>query len=208
MEGNHADGYGGAVAFLGRDYSSRSRVEYSTFHDNSVRMEGGGIYVEPAPSVGFTVYNVTISANRATDPNSTGGGISGALSGALEVDFSTLVDNEAKLGSQFKAEGINTDIGQTVLSGPVPVCEGLFSGSAQNVATDGSCTGLPHIVASPNLGALMDNGGNCGGAFHPCLTREPGAGSPLIGAAAICVSDDQRHEPRAPTACWIGAYED
>ena len=211
IDGNLASNSGGGLA------SGLGTLEVieSTVSDNTATTDGGGISGSNL-SVLLRVQNSTISGNRIDDPPSNGAGGGIASRDALEIRFSTLVDNEAGSGSALTID-VNTDsdddviVTGSILSGSSAVCGGsveLIDALGANLATDGSCPGVSIVDAAPFLGPLADNGG-------PTFTHAIGEDSPAFDqggdcAASLGLTTDQRGRPRpgaGSAECDLGAFE-
>ncbi len=146
-----------------------------TFSENSSISSGGALYNQNG---WMTLNNVTLSNNTAA--YGTGGGI--FLSSAA---FPSRMTSSLVAGS-----GANGNCGG----------EPFASGSANNLADDGSCSGGFSQVTSVGLAPLGDYGGDT-------QTMRLKSDSPAIDAGAGCPTADQRDQTRDDLACDIGAYE-
>ncbi len=204
-------------------------ISGSLFEDNYTDATGGAIVAtaEEAPST-LSVVNSTFLGNYA---ETAGGAILVAGPITAEIEFSTLIDNEA--GEAAGAVGLTPpfyfspdDLEEgdaddyaplatffaSVIVGDVPQCDlllGEFVSNDLNYVSDEDCLGsgdAPSDVVGdePMLGSLADNGG-------PTMTMMPLTGSPLIDAIPFDESDllvDQRGEARPMgTGYDIGAVE-
>ena len=199
-----SDGKGGLIA-IEDDYDAS--ISYSTLYKGETVDEGGGVFIDVGSGKVAEIFNSTISSNKATDALAKGGGIS-IIGGTLDLLFSTIAGNELpnvnlsiRVGTQLAIESASVDVSGTVLAAlgvGGDVCDDTFS-ATDSLASDSSC-GI--TSGSPNLGS-MEFG--LGTFYHV-----PQSGSPLISGASTCpgAGDDQRHETRATSSCWIGSYED
>jgi hypothetical protein len=207
---------GGAVAA----FSSQVRVVDSTFFANASGAGGGGAI--RADSVVAT--NSTFTLNKAVTTSA--GGIGGAIGAdnAIDLIYSTVVQNEATNGGANLASNFGpvTSYGSVValpefgVTNCVIVNPGTFTSNGYNYSDDSSCgftgTGDTQGGADPRLEALGDFGG-------PTQTRPPTVTSPLVDAIPVgdCdpgVTTDQRGESRpadgdgdGTSGCDIGAVE-
>lgn len=211
VEGNFASNSGGGLT------SELGTVEVieSTVSGNTATENGGGISGSNL-SVLLRVHNSTISGNRIDNPSDNGAGGGIASQDALEIRFSTIVDNEAGSGSALtivSSTDSDDDVTMTgsVLSGSSSVCSGeavLIDAVGANLATDDSCPGVTIVDAAPLLGPLADNGG-------PTLTHAIDEDSPAFDQGGNCAAGagpttDQRGRPRpgaGSAGCDLGAYE-
>jgi hypothetical protein len=181
-------------------------VESSTLTTNTATSRGGGIDVTSSGSL--TARNSTFHSNTANG----GGGINSAGAATLQAVTVTANNSNNSNGGGIARNGGTFTISGSILAGnngtPGRDCSGSPAFASQNIvqSTPGcNPTGVPLIIANPNLGALTNNGG-------PTLTRLPGTG-PALNAAnyTSCVtSADQRGVPRTPPPgglCDIGSVE-
>jgi len=145
--------------------------------------------------ISTTLVNTTVSGNTATILTSPA-----ILSNHLELVNSTIAYN-ASPGIGFSSLVLRNSV---ISNHSAPNCVSSIIGTTyegNNIADDDTCGGpFDMLVASPQLGALADNGG-------PTMTHAIAAGSPAINAGADCTTAvDQRYVPR-DGQCDLGAYE-
>lgn len=209
FEYNEAMALGGGILYSADNSRTlRSQITHSTFHSN-VASEGGGVGLEANLSLPIQLLNSTLASNRALFD---GGGV-GLFKGGVEMTRVTVADNSSPRGTQIvvKNEARGVDISSTIIVGGVPICSGVATGlsGSNNVLTDNSCgANVRGTFGDPRLGDLVWNGGTCAAPFFPCLTRRPDPAGIAANATPACGADDQRHVPRGPAPCWIGAYEE
>jgi hypothetical protein len=167
---NNSAHFGGGI-WIGHD--AVAKLTNDTIADNTATM-GGGVWF--AGGVTGTLQNLTVAGNA-------GNGMAGGDTGVTLQN--TLVAGNTK-GS---------------LEGEVS-CDQGHAGAGANMEFPGDssspCT--PSVlVADPELGPLMDNGG-------VTQTMAPAAGSPAIGKGSGCPTTDQTGRTRK-TACTLGAVE-
>ena len=167
---NNSAHFGGGI-WIGHD--AVAKLTNDTIADNTATM-GGGVWF--AGGVTGTLQNLTVAGNA-------GNGMAGGDTGVTLQN--TLVAGNTK-GS---------------LEGEVS-CDHGHAGAGANMEFPGDssspCT--PSVlVADPELGPLMDNGG-------VTQTMAPAAGSPAIGKGSGCPTTDQTGRTRK-TACTLGAVE-
>ena len=92
ISGNTADGSGGGVG----TQEAEMLLDRVTLTGNTA-VDGGGGAVTSGSGSGIEVRDSTVSGNKSTDPNSTGGGLQVQF-GGLEVRRSTVTDNQAPVG--------------------------------------------------------------------------------------------------------------
>lgn len=215
--------YGGGIFNIG----TASTIRNSTISGNTA-VSGGGIYKVGLPVV---ITNSTISGNRSLG---SGGGVY-ASSGAASLYNATVTQNRANSDASGGGEGGGVAAGSgatltfqnsiiayneiLIPTGGLPIlanddCAGTVSSEGHNIMHDvdsSYCTVNGAVtITDPMLGALASNGGAT--QTHALLI-----GSPAINAgnAAGCTDDlgaslpsDQReyHRPDG-TPCDIGAFE-
>lgn len=183
-------------------------VERSTFTTNTATGRGGGIDVVSSGSL--TASNSTFHSNTANG----GGGINSAGSATLQAVTVTANNSNNSNGGGIARNGGSFTISGSILAGNNGAsgrdCSGSPAFASQNIVqnTPGcNPTGVPLIIANPNLGALTNNGG-------PTLTRVPGTGPALdaVGYTSCVTGVDQRGVARpagatSPRRCDIGSVE-
>jgi predicted outer membrane repeat protein len=193
---------------------STAAVSGSTFNSNT-GFRGGGL-----ASIGgdTMLINSTFSANEAVD---SGGGIfnMGAMigdtstGGTLDANHITVAYNSAPVGGGIATSGGKMQIKNSIVAdnpagADCAVSNVDFSSIAENIHSDGTCTGFT-LKDDPLLDILANYGGSTD--THALKT-----GSPAIDAAPDCtsiggaaVSIDQRgHARPGGPVCDLGAYED
>ena len=186
LSGNHASNAGGGIEVL----TGSVMLDSSTLSTNTANF-GGGIW---ANATSVTLTNSTFSGNSA---GLQGGGINSFSGGGLTLNNSTLTANTA--GSS------GGGISRTGDPAAVVVINSIVAGN-NGGDIDVTLTASPSgniIGASPQLGALTNNGG-------PTQTRLPLPGSPAIDAIACtnAPATDQRGVARPQgVQCDIGAVE-
>jgi CSLREA domain-containing protein len=191
ISGTAEFGGGGIFADL---FSTSTTVSNSTVSGNRANVNGGGIYINGAPSV--ILNNATITNNIA-DNDDNGSGDGGGIS------------NQASLRNTLLAE--NIDIG-----GEAPDCSGTVTSQGYNlIQSTAGCTISGDATGNmtgmqPNLSPLQNNGG-------PTFTHALFAGSPAIDTGNpnppgtggnACEATDQRGVVRPINGrCDMGAYE-
>jgi hypothetical protein len=181
-------------------------IKNSTFTENTSYQDGGGMYLAIGPTHTMTLSNVTISRNYAMH---SGGGVS-MDSGVATFKHVTITENMQSVGGFYKAHtGADaTFINSIIAENSGANCSGyaLSLSGGHNLDDDNSCgftTPGDLSGVAPNLGPLMDNGGD---TFTHALLP----GSPAIDTAddAACLPTDQRGIPRPQGLhCDIGAFE-
>lgn len=172
---NASDSNGGGLYL---DCAPTCTITNSTFYNNSTKAFGGAIFGD-----GYQVNNVTFAKNFA-------GGHGGALFGSKFVLNNTIfVDNTSGNPWNQAMNCSSTGTGDHVLQ---------WLSSASNAGYD-TCIANP-ITADPTLGVPADNGGTT-------LTMLPGKQSAALGAGAGCETTDQRGQTRNATKCDLGAVE-
>src|SRR5215471_9861060 len=135
---------------------------------------GGGIFSGGEGST-LTVINSTISGNTAHK----GGGIDNGPDAIATLVNTTINGNTAAQGGGLINEtGATLNLTNTIIAGSLAggdcVNQGIIVTNSHNLVQDGSCPAL-FSPATPNLGALANNGG-------PTFTHALLPGSPAIDA--------------------------
>ncbi|MBN8656386.1 MAG: hypothetical protein J0M11_11660, partial [Anaerolineae bacterium] len=210
MIGNSASMAGGGIY----NNSAAPNITNSTISGNDANymLGGGGIYNDGGSP---TLTNVTISGNSAQ--NSYGGGIYNNNSDPIltNVTFSNNLAGTNGGGGMLNTNGSNPTLYNTLIANSIGGGDCVnnsttLSPSNNNLIEDASnACGLTNgangniIGQDPNLGALLNNGGNT-------LTHALQVGSPAIDAGDdnTCETVDQRGVARPQGGhCDIGAFE-
>jgi hypothetical protein len=173
-------------------------VSNSTFSDNSVTTffvgqsaGGGAVYVDQSAQASFA--NVTFEANLANGPAQQGGNIANSTQGT--INFSNTII----------ADGYSPVVGTRNCSLFTP----YVTSSGGNLETSNAqcitATTTDHVLASPALGPLTNNGG-------PTNTHRPGAGSDAfgfgdVGACAVETTDQRGGTRVIGGKCDSGAVQ-
>jgi predicted outer membrane repeat protein len=206
MSGNEAiNGGGGAIDVV--EIEGDLIVEQSTFANNTALYEGGAMNLDGIEG-NTEIANSTISGNRVTDPEYSGGAIyfEDADSGTDPViRSSTLVGNSAPDlgGAIYLDEGGPVRITNTIIAdnsatdgdlsedesnatGGFELNFSLVEGTGGNGTISESPAGSNLLGIDPQLGALADNGG-------PTQTHLPALASPVVdGGFAGGLAVEQR----------------
>lgn len=191
-------GIGGAM----RISNGAITIKDSSFLSNTSVGNGGGLYLDCAPSC--TLTNSTFYANKNTA--GWGGAIfSGTSSGQINVDNVTFANNNQQntSGNAFFG-GATWTINNSIFVDNSCANKGtgahvLQWSTASKNAGSGPCI-TDVLAADPNLAVPADNGG-------PTYTMLLGSGSPALQAGANCEATDQRGQARNTAACDLGAVE-
>ena len=197
VEGN-ANGKNGKGASMGgamRISNGEIVIKGSSFLGNSAEGNGGGFYLDCAPSC--TITNSTLYANKSAG---WGGAIfSGTASGRISLNNATVADNTQQNTQANAFFGSATWVmNNTIFSNNGCATAGTGAHVIHQGGT-GTCVAGAQS-GDPKLGAPADNGG-------PTYTMLPSAGSAVLGAGADCESTDQRGQMRDPAACDVGSVE-
>lgn len=207
-------GGSGAIGF----WYTNAVIRGSTFRNNSTLGAGGAMVTGATTGAMIGIENTTMSANTADYA-----GAIYAQVGTTDLRNVTITGNAAARvygGVYTPGEPVIT-LRNTILAGNTatqgsPDCSGVLTSAGYNLVgrDNTSCTGLvasDHIVLSPMLSGLADNGG-------PTMTHAPFKGSQAIdgGNPAGCLGlsgqtllADQRGQPRPFNGrCDIGALEE
>ncbi|WP_018609997.1 choice-of-anchor Q domain-containing protein [Uliginosibacterium gangwonense] len=199
--GRNSNGLGGGM----RVSNGEIYIKRSSFLSNTSEGNGGGLYLDCAPTcmlTNSTFYKNTAAAyggaifgdkhqsNNVTFASNSAGGHGGAIFGSNFVLNNTVfLDNSAgnPWGQAMSCSSTGTGVN---------VMQWLSASS-----TGGGDKCIPSITAAnPLLGAPADNGG-------PTWTMLPAASSPLLQAGTNCESIDQRGNSRNTSKCDLGAVE-
>ena len=196
VSGNSAGtGDGGGIVDTGTVMLTNSTVS-----GNRAGGGGGGIAHAPAlPTENLTIFSSTITGNTAGAGTGFGGGIANVGRSVITFQNTILAGNRDEIIIN-NFHFIQDDD-----------CRGTITSDGHNLMGVQNCTvsGLPPIVADPQLGPLQNNGG-------PTQTHAVLAGSPAIDAGdpggcrdnlGALLTTDQRGFPRPAVGCDIGAYE-
>ncbi len=172
-----------------------SQSTVSTNNDTGVTMSAPGVVV---------VTNNFIQHNGNTITASAGGLLLKPM-GASKVEFNTVIDNQASLGS-LSAGGISCDVPGFV--SPHNIVFRNTGGTAGTVQTIGTCTyqdsyNMPAVSASDNTPQFKSPNAQ---PFDYHLTS--GSPASIVGAAGACTGVDFDGEARPQGgACDLGADE-
>ena len=218
ISGNSETGTFGGGGMRADVTAPTATVTNSTITGNSAGLVepsgigGGGM----AAATQTTVKNSTITGNTAGPFG--GGGIVLGISGSVKLVYSTVVDNTAPTGANFRSVGGQLGSFASVVAlpngGGANCSTAGTTSDGYNFSDDASCgfTAATDVQngGNPNLGPLANNGG-------PTQTRAPQTGSPLIDAVPLtsCQADgaagvttDQRGFMRpSGNGCDIGSVE-
>jgi hypothetical protein len=212
---NHSGtGGSGAVGF----WYTNAVVRGSTFRNNSTLGAGGAMVTGATTGATIGIENTTMSANTADSAAAIY-----AQVGTTDLRNVTITGNAATrvYGGVYNPGDSTITLRNTILAGNTgpqgsPDCAGVLTSAGYNLvgSNNTSCTGLAasdHIVLSPMLSGLADNGG-------PTMTHAPFKGSQVIdgGNPAGCAGlsgqtllTDQRGQARPFNGrCDIGALEE
>jgi hypothetical protein len=167
---NNAAHFGGGI-WIGHD--SIAKITNDTIANNTAEM-GGGVWF--AGGITGTLLNVTVSGNP-------GNGMAGGDTGVTLQN--TLVAGNTHGDLEGEAQCDHTHGGAGV--------------NMENPADPSSPCTSSVVVADPQLGVLMNNGG-------VTATMAVTSASPAVGKGTGCPPTDQRGMPRK-SACTLGAYE-
>ena len=164
----------------------------SSIHGNNAS-DGGGIQ-NRCGSLNCTataaIINSTLSAN---DASFRGGGLFNSEDGAVSFTHSTIYGNSANssgggIGNLGAATLTNSIVANSAMGGDV-VDSGTLTTNGVNIVADGSLTASTHvIVADPELGPLLDNGGST-------PTHAVPLSSPAINSGDNSVAKDANGNP-------------
>jgi hypothetical protein len=209
--GAGADSSGGGVAVSFSTLNVRASTLSKNVAGTSGQALGGGIFATGGGP--HTVFNSTISGNRANGATARGGGID--TDTTLAITAATIARNSAKIGGGIYVEGGTTTLRASLLglntAPDGPNCSQNVASAGRNLlASTTGCAFTPMATdrtgLAPKLGLLRSNGG-------PTQTIALLAGSPALNRIpkAECASGrDQRgvRRPQPKTGrCDIGAYE-
>jgi hypothetical protein len=218
VTGNLASGVGatyGPVYIQGGTMTLRdSEVSANSTTSTSSSGWGGAVSVYNGT---VTVVNSTLAGNTVAGASTAhGGGVWAGKDSLVTITSSTIAGNTVNAPSRFGA-GVfqitggtgSIEVSDSILADPKGVTNCSGGGKApsfanRNLIDDTSCgaASATRTIAAAQLGDLEDNGGTTN-------TRVPGAGSPAIDAASVCVTPaDQRGQARPIAgACDLGATE-
>jgi hypothetical protein len=211
---NHSgSGGSGAIGF----FYTNAVVRGSTFRNNSTLGAGGAMVAGATTGATIGIENTTMSANTAD--------YAGAIyvqAGTADLRNVTITGNAAnRYGGVYTPGEPVLALRNTILAGNTatlagPDCAGVLTSAGYNLvgSNNTGCTGLvasDHIVLSPMLSGLADNGG-------PSMTHAPFKGSQAIdggnptgciGLSGQTLLTDQRGQSRPFNGrCDIGALEE
>ena len=192
----------GAIGGAMRISNGSITIRNSSFLSNTSIGNGGGLYLDCAPTCNIT--NSTFYANKNTA--GWGGAIfSGTTTGQINIDNVTFANN-----NQQNTSG-NATFGTAVWTFNNSIfldnsCANSGAGAhalqwvtSSKSAGSGPC--IPSVTAGdPKLSAPADNGG-------PTYTMLPAPGSAALQIGANCEATDQRGQARSTAACDVGSVE-
>jgi hypothetical protein len=192
----------GAIGGAMRISNGEITIRDSSFLSNTSIGNGGGLYLDCAPSC--TLTNSTFFANKNTA--GWGGAIfSGTPSGKFEINNSTFANNaqQGTAGNAFFGSATWHIENSVFLDNS---CANVGTGAnvlqwstTSKSAGSGLC--ISNVIAKdPVLSPPGDNGG-------PTETMLPGDGSGVRQAGSACEAKDQRGQPRDPAECDLGSVE-
>ena len=189
VSGNSA--WGGAGYF--RDGSGTGKtvtITGSTFSDNVAGSGGGG---------GVSGLQPVIATN-STFTNNTGGGVSGygtTVPFALTLKYVTVDGNSTNVTAVGNLESFGSVVTNATAGANCTLVAGTTTSDGYNYSDTADCgftaTGDVQNGASPQLGALANNGG-------PTLTQLPADTSPLVDAIPERVMRQRHHHRPARRA--------
>ena len=177
-------------------------IKDSSFLSNTSMANGGGLYLDCAPTCSIT--NSTFYANKNTA--GWGGAIfSGTAAGQINMDNVTFASNNQQntSGNALFGSAVWT-INNSIFVDNSCANSGTGGHVLQWVTSSKSAGSGPCIAGvtagDPKLSAPADNGG-------PTFTMLPGTGSAALQAGANCEATDQRGQSRSTATCDLGAVE-
>ena len=192
----------GAIGGAMRISNGAVTIKDSSFLSNTSIGNGGGLYLDCAPTCTFT--NSTFYANKNTA--GWGGAIfSGTSSGQINMDNVTFASNmqQNTSGNALFGSAVWT-INNSIFLDNSCANSGTGGHVVQWVTSSKSAGSGPCIsgvtAGDPKLAAPADNGG-------PTYTMLPGAGSAVLQAGASCEATDQRGQTRSTATCDVGSVE-
>lgn len=225
FSGNYAGTYGGGMAALAYDDGTvRPVITHSLFtgnHSSMLSGFGGGLaaLTQTSGTVELRIAQSTLTGNQAHQ-----GGAVGVKSpntqGFLQVEFSTLADNNATEGA-IHGEGMRLALERSIVWGHSLMGDQirLIDGSPALAALDslwgsfieGGCPGVIPVALcvggpdtrDPLLAPLADNGG-------PTWTMLPAAASPVRSVWTCPPGETDQRGAQRPTggdACDAGAVQ-
>lgn len=217
ISGNSAGDDGGGIYFY--DPDSAVTIETSTISGNTAGDKGGGVYLYNMDVGTFTIRNATLANNVA---GGNGGGVYFYKSDSQVVVELTTVAGNTAIGAGggifvFGRPSASNDpitVTQSIIADNMAGTDndvgngtsGTFAVSFSLIEDPGAATitdnGDNIFSQDPQLGALLNNGGNTETMALPDT-------SPAFDAASgTCAATDQRGVTRPQfTACDMGAFE-
>ena len=188
----------------------------STVSSNTANSSGGLFVWENPGTQTLDMTNVTIANNHTRTSLGAGMSVNQNVTGTL---WQVTIAGNSTAGATSFASAINGGhslvLKNTLIANNTKVfiwentsCNQLHTGQGANYQwpnlnaggqVEQACTANT-VFADPLLLSLGDNGG-------PTETILPASGSPAIGTATGCPSNDQRGQPRNPLSCTPGATE-
>jgi hypothetical protein len=206
FDNNAAPTSGGGVMYI---QNSTLTISSSTLSNNSAVL--GGAF--QADMVQFTLENVTVAGNVATDSNGGAFFVSDGSSSGGTFTNVTVANNQAQNTVEYQSYGGAT-FGAAFEWNNCIIDNNTDNDNNGHMACDHTGTGANSIewpmnttpscaaniqFADPMLAALADNGG-------PTQTMVPGAAASAVQIGTKCPPTDQTGQPRA-TPCTVGAFE-
>jgi len=191
----------GAIGGAMRISNGAITIKNSSLISNSSIGNGGGLYLDCAPSCAIT--NSTFYGNQTAG---WGGGIfSGTSSGQINMNNVTFAANNqqntqgnALFGSASWTFNNSIFVDNNCASMGTGANVLQWASSSKSAGTGNCISGV--IAKDPLLASPADNGG-------PTYTMLPGAGSAALQAGTNCETTDQRGETRSASECDVGAVE-
>jgi hypothetical protein len=192
----------GAIGGAMRISNGAITIKGSSFLSNNSIGNGGGLYLDCAPTCAIT--NSTFYANKNTA--GWGGAIfSGTSSGQFNINNSTFANN-AQQGTSGNAffGGATWNVNNSVFLDNSCASTGTgthvlqWSTTSKSAGTGPCITGV--VAADPKLANPTDNGG-------PTPTMLPAAGSGALQVGSGCETTDQRGQSRDTVVCDLGSVE-
>jgi List-Bact-rpt repeat protein len=174
---------------------------------------GGGLFND-AGAGARNIGNSTVSGNTAGSGG--GGGLEVQGSSPVGIDFVTLVDNHANVGTgpDLRVIGGSTNVRNSILASASGACDTEGAGTigdggvGHDIDAGTSCgfgtTNGNQENTDPLLGLLGDNGG--GTATHALSLDSPALDAAVPGCGSLFADQRTIIRPQGP-ACDIGSFE-